>query len=835
MRTTDRAPGTELSPAIPIPPLPAGSGALLPAPEPAPIPLGDRVKAAGLIVLTGTLGVGAVLLGRSLLQPDTEEFFPPPPSDSGESVAPSKPIRQRLAVITPKAGSIAPPESFPLAQAQPGQRSSQPARSRLLPSLGVSRGFGNASQPAAVAVAPVPASGAAPTATPSGATPAIALPPSAGSPALQRQAPPPTLTALLQAPVPRGLEPPASVATASPPVHTPRTTNPPRETAAQRPTPRPPVSALPAPASSPPEPSSSSTSPRPVPIVPTPETVTVAPERTVPGDRQPSSPPASGAAPAPTLSIADPTAPPPLPTQGIPVERLRITGNTRFSERELAMVAQQALTPEGSKPAAGSDPTVVNRALSAAELVRASEAITRFYTGRGYISSGAYVPAEVMNGAPPEIRVVEGKLEKINVQVESPGFLWLGRPLSRRYVERRLASAVRVPLQIDQLVDAVKLLEQDPLIARIATELAPGTATGSNILNVKVRQAAPMRASLSVDNGRSPSVGRLRQQLSLVQANILGLGDFLQAGFNRSEGSRGWNLGYTIPINSRNGTLSFNYNRNRGEVIEEPFRELDIKSRSQTYEVALRQPLKQTSTEEFALTLRGTHYRSNGVFLEGFNGGVALPFPSEGSDADGNTRVTALRFGQEWLKRGERNVVALQSEFSLGVNALGATVLDRAPDGRFFAWQGRASWVHAFAPDTLLALRGQLQLSDRRLVPVEQLSLGGIDTVRGYRASTLLSDNGLLASLEAYLPILRIPKWQGVLQVVPFFDIGRGWNRGDAQPTPNLLMSAGLGLQWKLGDNFRARVDWGIPLVNSQTDTGRSLREGLHFSVILSP
>jgi hemolysin activation/secretion protein len=520
---------------------------------------------------------------------------------------------------------------------------------------------------------------------------------------------------------------------------------------------------------------------------------------------------------------------------GVYVERLTITGSTRFSPKELAQTAQRAIAP-ASNPAKGSaDPAFVNRRLSPAELVQASEAITKLYTGKGYINSGAYVPADVLNGGTPEIRIVEGRLESINVSVQPPGFLWLARPLSPKYVRRRLEKGIKTPLQIDQLIDVVKLLEQDPLITSISTELAPGATTGKSILNVKVRQATPLRVSAGIDNSRSPSVGRLQQQVSLSHANLLGLGDRLQVGFNRTEGSQGFNIGYALPINAKNGTLSFGYGNSRGQVIEEPFQDLDIKSRSQTYEIALRQPLKQTSTELFALTLRGTHYRSRGVFLESFNDGVAIPFPAQGSDENGETRVTAIRFGQEWTKRSEKDVISLQSEFSFGINALNATVLDTPPDGRFFAWQGRGFWVHAFAPDTLFALKGQVQVANRPLVPVEQISLGGLDTVRGYRTSTLLADSGWLASAEVYLPVLRIPKWQGVLQVIPFLDMGQGRNRGDFQPSPSKLLSTGLGLQWKMGDRFRARLDWGIPLINDRAENGRSLRENFFFSVIFTP
>jgi hemolysin activation/secretion protein len=522
-----------------------------------------------------------------------------------------------------------------------------------------------------------------------------------------------------------------------------------------------------------------------------------------------------------------------LALKDLPADRLTISGNTRFSSTELATVVQEAISANGKVPAG--DPTVINRNLSPAELVKASEAITTLYTKKGYITSGAYVPAEVLTGSPPEIRVVEGKLEPIQVTVKPLNFLGFGQNLSEKYVRDRLARWIRLPLDINQLADAVKLLEQDPLISSITTELSPGTTTGRSVLKVFVNQAPPLRITGTLDNGRSPSVGRLRQLISLSQANLLGMGDRFQVGFNRSAGSQGWDLSYAIPVNANNGLLSFLYSNNRGQVVEEPFQDLDIKSRSQSYEISFRQPLLQTANEEFALSLRGTHYRNEGVFLETLNGGTAIPFPARGSDLDGITKITALRFGQSWVKRGERDVFSLQSEFNLGLTALGATQQDQSPDGRFFSWQGKGLWVHSFAPDTLLSLKGQLQFADRPLLSVEQISLGGVDTVRGYRTGVLLADNGLLASAEMYLPVLRIPEWRSVVQIIPFFDFARGWNRGDEQPSPGQLASTGLGLQWKVGDNFRARLDWGIPLMNKTAGNGQSLQENLFFSIQFSP
>lgn len=826
MRTTEHAPFSPLT----QPPRMTLAIPLHPAPT--PMSLSDRLKIVGLIALTGTLGIGVVLLGRALWQADIEETLLPLPDETEQGAQPT-PLRDRVPVLTPTPVSISPPESR---QMVPSKSDRQPRSQPQSATARASYGFGTISQPATIVANPVPTTASKPQQTAAPA-PQTATAPSQAT--VRARSPLDVIAALLQLPQPAAT---GSVASSPQPnaVTSSSSAGRNQEQPSLAPVPQPGTGSEAAIAPVQPSDNKPTATPAPesgtaiVPIQPGGSTATPTSESgTAIAPAQPSDNKLT-ATPVPASETAA-IAKPPVRKDEIYVDRLQITGNTRFSQQQLAAVVQTAIAngAVGSPP--NSDPTVFKRSLTPAELVQASEAITELYTKNGYITSGAYVPAEVLNGATPEIRVVEGKLEAINVEVLPPKFLWFGQPLSQNYVRGRLSQAIRLPLQIDQLADSVKWLEQDALIDSISTTLAPGTTTGGSILNVKVQQAVPFKASVSVDNGRAPSVGRLRQQISVSQVNLLGLGDRLQAGYNRSEGSNGWDVGYSLPINASNGTLSFNYSSNRGRVIEAPFQDLDIKSRSQNYEVSFRQPLKQTSTEEFALTLRGTHYRNEGVFLETFNNGVPLPFPAQGSDLNGVTSVTALRFGQEWLKRSDRDVISLQSEFSVGINAIGATILDIPPDGRFFAWQGRGFWVHSFAPDTLLALKAQVQLADRPLVPVEQISLGGIDTVRGYRTSTLLADTGWFASAEAYLPILRVPKLRGVLQVVPFLDLAQGKNRGDDQPSPNKLASVGIGLQWRMGDKFRARLDWGVPLINATSDNGRSLKENLFFSIVFTP
>jgi hemolysin activation/secretion protein len=142
--------------------------------------------------------------------------------------------------------------------------------------------------------------------------------------------------------------------------------------------------------------------------------------------------------------------------------------------------------------------------------------------------------------------------------------------------------------------------------------------------------------------------------------------------------------------------------------------------------------------------------------------------------------------------------------------------------------------VRLLAPDTLLVLRSSFQLSANPLLSLEQFTLGGLYSVRGYRQDLLLTDNGVFASAEVRLPVLRVDSVRGVLQVAPFVDFGVAWNNPSnpiSTPNPNTLASIGLGLQWQMGGRLDVRLDWGIPLTQFEVQGSTLSQQELNFSV----
>ncbi len=489
------------------------------------------------------------------------------------------------------------------------------------------------------------------------------------------------------------------------------------------------------------------------------------------------------------------------------VNRIEVLGSTVFKAEQFATVTN----------------SFVGRELTFAELLQVKDAITKLYTDNGYVTTGALITPQIIEAGTIKIQVIEGSLQEIKIVGN--------RRLHTQYIRDRIKLGAGKPLNIPHLIEKLQLLRLDPRIQNLSAELQTGVQPGTNVLQVEVEEAETFKLTASLDNGRSPSVGSFRRGVDLQEANLLGLGDTLSVGYANTDGSNTINASYKLPINAHNGTVSFGFSEGWNHVIEKPFSVLDIQSNTRSYELSYRQPLMQKPNQELAVGVSFSRQSSQTELGIDNIGPFRL---SPGADANGKTNISALRFFQEYTQRSNQYVFAARSQLSFGVDWFDANVSNNEPDSRFFAWRGQAQWVRQLAPDTLFLARGDFQLAADSLVPLEQFGLGGQLSVRGYRQDALLTDNGLLFSAEFRVPIVRAAKIGGVLQLTPFIDVGKGWNTKGENPSPSTLVSTGLGLLWKQGDDFLTRLDWGIPLISVDGEK-RSLQEnGLYFSVSYS-
>jgi hemolysin activation/secretion protein len=529
--------------------------------------------------------------------------------------------------------------------------------------------------------------------------------------------------------------------------------------------------------------------------------------------------------PAPTPGQILPPVPPPGPSETellssikVHVHRINIVGSTVFTLEELAKVT---------------DP-YIDKEATAEDLEALRVALTRLYINRGYVNSGAILPDQTVAQGVITYQIIEGKLSDTQIH----GNRWL----RAEYYRDRVALSTRPPLNVDKLQERLQLLLEDSRIERLNAELKPGASPADAVLDLRVEEQLPLRVGLDFDNYQAPSVGAQRGVVTLEHLSLTGHADPLALSYGRSRGLNPLlDFGYSIPVTAHDTTLGVQYRRNDLTVVEEPFTPLDIESSSETYTLSLRQPVYRTPSTSVALELIGER-SSLATTLFG------LPFSLEPGAVDGDSAVTVVRFAQEFVYRTRSEVIAARSRFSMGLDALGSTIHhDDRPDSRFFAWLGQFQFVRQLSvfqsigiPGTQLILRSDVQVTNQPLLTLEQISLGGRYTVRGYPQNTLVRDNAFLTSVEARIPIVRNTPWADYVELAPFFDYGRGWNTGRATEDPPDLSGIGIGLRWGLTVRSPVRlrpqfeIYWGHPLRKIETSATKLQGNGLYFQFLIS-
>ncbi len=492
--------------------------------------------------------------------------------------------------------------------------------------------------------------------------------------------------------------------------------------------------------------------------------------------------------------------------QAIPIKRIEVTGSTVFDAAKLDPII---------KPLEGKETTEE-------QLTAAASAITQLYISNGYVTSQAlYTPESVVDGV-AKIQVLEGKVEKIEI---------LGvNAINPDYVRSRTELGVGTPLNTNHLEDQLRLLRADPNFTSVNASLKAGSQNGLSVLTITVVEANQLAGSVSFDNFSAPAVGSERMGAGLSYRNLLGWGDVFSANYYRTTtgGSNQYDLGFSIPVNPMNGTVSLRFAPSNYRITQAPFDAFNIRGNSEVYAATYRQPLIRNPREEFALSL-GYEYQRGQTFL--FND-LAVPF-GVGPEADGTSRTSVFKFGQDYTSRDTEGTWSLRSQFSLGTGLFGATYVT-TPSAAFLSWLGQLQRVQVLGSDTILISSLDTQLSADPLLPSQQFVIGGGQSLRGFRQNARSGDNGIRLSVESRFVMARNEEGRTVLQLAPFIDVGSVWNNSrnlNALPNQNFLAGGGVGVLYEPIKRLNLRLDYTIPFVNL-SDRGSNLQESsLYFSI----
>jgi hemolysin activation/secretion protein len=473
-----------------------------------------------------------------------------------------------------------------------------------------------------------------------------------------------------------------------------------------------------------------------------------------------------------------------------------------------------------------------NREITTEDLEELRRRITLAYIDKGYPNSGAVIPDQEVVDGRITIQAIEGRLSEIRIQG--------AKRFRSSYLRDRIELSAGPPFNMNPLRDRLQILLQDDRLERLNAEVKPGVVPGEAILEVEVQEANPFRAYVEYNNYINPTVGENQLRGTVAHRNLTGHGDILTASFGASAQTSPFAVGvfpsldasYAIPLNRYDTTFFAGYRRFHFEVIEDPFRPLNIKSETQIFTFALRQPVYRTLNDEVAIGIMG-EYEQNANTLSG------VPFDFVAGMQNGFGNVAALRFIQEWTHRTTASLFSVRSRLTTGLDVLGATVngTPGAADGQFFSWLGQAQWLKRFESTGIELLNFvNMQLANDHLFPLEQMPVGGRYSVRGYRENTLLRDNGFVYQFETRFPLWRSNEGFPYIQFCPFADVGHSWSTKGVTAPPETLASVGAGMRFNLGTQANLNVYWGRRLITSQVpNPHNSLQdEGVHIQFVLN-
>jgi len=492
----------------------------------------------------------------------------------------------------------------------------------------------------------------------------------------------------------------------------------------------------------------------------------------------------------------------------VPNFGFRITGNTVFPDADLAEIAA----------------AFENRWITSTELEELRQRLTKHYIDAGFINSGAVIPDQKVDNGMIDIRIVEGRLTRTEIEGTEH--------FKKSYFTDRIELHAGPPLNIRNLEDELKILLRDPMVKSVKAQLEPGQQPGEAVLKAQVEEAPRVDLSLVVDNKLSPALGEVRGTVLGAVNNLVGVGDQLSGEFGYADGiPYDVKASYRTPINAHDTSIGVHYENVKAKVVESPFNQLDIQSRLETIGADISHPIYRTPDEVLNLGAIVERRHTKSSLL-----GVPFSF-SPGVD-NGEATVSVARLVADYVNRGRTQVIAARGTLSIGLHAFGATINSgNEPDSDFTAFLGQFQWVKRLSErGDQLHIRADFQYTNDGLLPVEQYAVGGLDSVRGYRAFQLLRDKGYAASIEYRMPLFRDPTGVRNLQLATYLDAGGAKFNNRPNPGPSDLVGIGTGLLWNPTPELSAELYYAYGFNAVPPPPSHSIQDdSLYFRLIIHP
>jgi hemolysin activation/secretion protein len=481
---------------------------------------------------------------------------------------------------------------------------------------------------------------------------------------------------------------------------------------------------------------------------------------------------------APQIRIEPPPGEKKADTPPFFVSRFRVTGATVFRDGDLEALLGQP-----------------NRAMTLAEVQALAEQITDFYKSHGYIVARALIPAQDVRDGVVEVRVVEGRYERIDINNASD--------LSEARLRGLLGGVREDAIVHGPALERAVLLISDLAGVQPKATLEPAEKTGYTNLVLEVVPTKSADYDVSLDNGGSPFTGRHRLSLGATANSPLKIGDRL-SGRVVTSGSNlmSWRVAYDAPVGS-SGLRAAGYAAETTYKLGDIYTALDASGAARNFGLGAVYPLVRSAP---------------------FNLRAQINFESrEFEDRIGSLDIVNEKSGQvvQWGGSGDVRdaflggaITAFQALFTQGRLVLHTPALvasDAATArtyGNYYKLTVAANRLQGLTDNLRLVLNYTGQFAADNLDSSEKFSVGGISGVRAYPAGEAAGDDVHLFQAELRYNAGSLGGGQFTPSV--FLDHARSkinhdlWE-GFTGKNLRSLSGFGLGMEWAIPGSLYVR------------------------------
>lgn len=466
----------------------------------------------------------------------------------------------------------------------------------------------------------------------------------------------------------------------------------------------------------------------------------------------------------------------------------------------------------------------LDRQITLQDVYDLADKVTALYRARGYVLSRAIVPAQQINNGFLKITIVEGYIDKVDIQGDAGGAHRLLEEQAQRIKETRPLTA--------EILERELLLAGDLAGLTVRSVLTPSeTEIGAADLTLIV-EAKPVDVYLAADNyssrylGREEFIGQLYANDLFDLAGQVGVTAVVtpDSGPEMAYGA----LSYEVPLSADGLSLFSSYSYSRTRPGEE-LKDIDTKGKAEALRIEVSYPFLRARDFNFTGTVGmygGNVSSENEVLQPAFDDKIRHTYVRlfvNGLDDQGgyNTASVSYYRGVSWFgasKNGDANLSRADADSDYQILNFEAS-----------RWQ---PLVGNFS--LLLAAAGQTSFNET-LLSSEEWSIGGSYFSRAFDPSEISGEKGLAGSIELqYTPPEQVP-WMSNFQFFGFYEggiVAQTETLPGEEKTESIL-SLGVGFRTTINNRVDAEMFVAQPFsrnVNAEGD--RNTR--LFFSVSTS-